>query len=261
MKDDDSKIKKILEQEFEKRHVSALLDNFLKSKRGYQEGNWETSVSKAGKFVEAVSKALLKYCGKQIPAQRNFKASIILRGLEQELKTIDDSIRIVIPKASIFVYEIANNRGARHDPDLVDPNEIDAGVVDVTISWILGELIRFSSKKNKNPTEARGLIEALTGKTFPFFEEIDDRFYVNINGLSATDVAMLVLYGRYPRRTEEEYLIDLVKRHNFSKNNANTAISRIRKYCDLNIDGYKLRGNGRIKAEYILDTSKKNAKT
>ena len=213
------------------------------------------SILKTAKFVEAITKALLRFCGKTLPRTRLFRAGNFLRDLEREPTSIDDTIRIVIPKSCLFIYEIANNRGARHDPDGVDPNEIDAGVVDVSISWILGELIRFSSKRNKNPEEARELVESLTGKTFPFFEEIDDKFYVNIRGLSAEKTALLILYGRYPRRTEEDFLCELVERHGFSYKNAKMALRRIKNLCDFDANGLKLRGLGREKAEQILDNT------
>jgi hypothetical protein len=249
----ESKIKAILEQKFDKVHVGSALKHFVAAKRKYQEGDWEGSISKSGKFVEAITKALLRFCGKILPKTRNFRVGNFLRNLEHEPVSIDDTIRLVIPKSCLFIYEIASNRGARHDSDGVDPNEIDAGVTDISISWILGELIRFSSRRNKDPEEARELVESLTGKTFPFFEEIEDRFYVNIDGLSAEKTALLILYGRYPRRTEEDLLRDLIERHGFSKKNAEMAFRRVKRLCDVDTNGLKLRALGRQRAEQILN--------
>ena len=248
------KVKAILEQKFDKVHVGSALKHFVASKKGYRESDWEDSISKAGKFVEAVTKALLRFCGKTLPATRNFRAGNLLHSLGQEPTSIDDAIRIVIPKCCLFIYEVANNRGARHDPDEIDPNEIDAGVVDVAISWVLGELIRFSSRRDKNPQEAQELVEALTGRTYPLFEEIDDRFYINIERLSAEKTALLILYGRYPRRTEEEFLFELVKNHGFSVENSRLALRRTKYLCDFNDQGWKLRGLGRQKADKILSS-------
>ncbi|MDP2926654.1 MAG: hypothetical protein Q8N65_00740 [bacterium] len=249
----ETKVKVILEQKFEKIHVEAALKHFVSSKRKYQESDWEGSISKSGKFVEAVTKALLKFCGKILPKTRNFRASSFLRNLECGSASVDDTIRIVIPKCCLFIYEIASNRGARHDSDEINPNEIDAGATDILNSWVLGELIRFSSKRNKNPEEARDLVEALTAKTYPFFEEIDGKFYININGLSAEKTATLILYGRYPRRTSENFLCELVERHGFSSKNAKMALKRTKYLCDTNATGLRLRGLGRQKAEKILD--------
>ena len=252
----NAKISAILEQKFDKVHIRAALSHFSAAKRKYQDGNWENSILKSGKFVEAVTKALLKFCGKTLPRIRNFHAGNFLRNLENEPTSIDDTIRIVIPKCCLFIYEIASNRGARHDPDGIDPNEIDARATDILNSWVLGELIRFSSRRNKNPREAQELVEALASKTYPFFEEIDDNFYVNMENLSAVKTALLILYGRHPRRTSEDFLCELVERHGFSSKNAKLAFIRIKYFCDINASGLKLRGLGRKKTEKILDDSR-----
>ncbi len=252
----EEKIKAILEQKFEKLYVDAILKHFIAAKMKYQEGDWEIAISKSGKFVEATTKALLRFCGKTLPKTRNFKAGISLRNLEQEPASIDDVIRIVIPKCCLFIYEIANNRGARHDPDDVDPNQIDAGVTDISISWILGELIRFSSQRNKDPQEVQELVDAFTGKTYPIFEEIEDRFYINIKGLSAKKIALLILYGLYPRRANEKLLRELVERHGFSSKNSEMAFRGIKYLCDIGGDGLRLRGLGRQEAEKILDENR-----
>jgi len=252
----EQKIKAILEQKFEKIHIEAALRHFVAAKGKYQEGDCEGPILKSGKFVEAVTKALLQFCGKTLPRLRQFHAGTSLRDFEREPASIDEAIRIVIPKCCLFIYEVASNRGTRHDPDGVDPNEIDAGVVDVSISWVLGELIRFSSKRDKNPTEAQELVEALAGKTYPFFEEIDGKFYVNIKRLSAGKTALLILYGRYPRRTEENFLRELVEKHGFSRKNAKMAFTRVKNLCDINVNGMKLRGLGRQKAEQVLSDNK-----
>jgi len=215
----------ILEQKFEKAHVVAILKHFVAAKIQYQEGDWETAILAAGKLVEATTKALLRFCGKILSRGRKFHAGTALRGLERESSSIDDTV-------------------------------IDAGVTDVSISWVLGELIRFSSKRNKNPKEAQELVEALTGKTYLIFEEINGRFYVNMDGLSAEKTALLILYGLYPSRIREDFLRESVMRHGFSKKNANMAFRRVKHLCDTDGTGLKPRGLGRQKAEKVLDESR-----
>ena len=248
----EGKIKAILEQKFEKIYVNAILRHFVAAKRGYQEGDWEDAIEKSGKFVEATTQALTRFCGKTLPKTRHFRAGTFLRNLEKEPATIDDAVRIVIPKCCLFIYEIANNRGARHDPDEVNPNEIDAGVTDVATSWTLGELIRFSSKRDKNPEEAQELVKALTGKIYPVFEEIEDRFYVNVSGLSAKKIALLILHGLYPKRIGEKSLRELIGRHGFSAKNSEMAFRNIKHLCDISASGLQLRGLGRQEAETVL---------
>ncbi len=141
--DRERKIKAILGQRFEKTHVSSILKHFTAAKGKYQDADWEGAISKSGKFVEATTKALMRFCGKTLPKTRHFHAGPFLRKLEQEPTSIDDTIRIVIPKSCLFVYEIASNRGARHDPDEVNPNEFEEidGRLYVNIEGISAEKI------------------------------------------------------------------------------------------------------------------------
>jgi hypothetical protein len=46
---------------------------------------------------------------------------------------LDDSIRLLIPRNCVFVYDIASN-SSRHDPDEIDPNKMDAIVVVQNVS-------------------------------------------------------------------------------------------------------------------------------
>ena len=105
----EQKIKAILEQKFEKIHIEAALRHFVAAKGKYQEGDCEGPILKSGKFVEAVTKALLQFCGKTLPRLRQFHAGTSLRDLEREPASIDEAIRIVIPKCCLFIYEVASN--------------------------------------------------------------------------------------------------------------------------------------------------------
>jgi hypothetical protein len=113
----DKEARKLLTQKFETRHIDACLKHFIATSEKYISEDWDGVALKAGKFVEAVTKALMIHCGKTLPAKaRQFKAGSELRALEQVNSSMySDAVRIVIPKACIFVYEIVNNRGGRHD--------------------------------------------------------------------------------------------------------------------------------------------------
>ncbi len=77
------------------------------------------SPPKAGKFVEATIKLLWVYCGKTLPARsKDLNASVYADKIIREVKITDvseDAIRLQIPRACIFIYDITSNRGARHD--------------------------------------------------------------------------------------------------------------------------------------------------
>src|SRR5437870_345669 len=96
---------------FRRNHVDALLRHFSGMAREFQKGEWEDCIAKSGKFVEAALKALLVHVGSTLPGGRSFKADVLINGLGQLAPAShDDSIRLTIPRACRFVYDIASNR-------------------------------------------------------------------------------------------------------------------------------------------------------
>jgi hypothetical protein len=244
--------KALLKQKFAMPHVDALLNHFSAAVEKYAVRDWDGVALKSGKFVEAVTKALMVYCGKTIGAARQFKAGQELRQLEGlPAAQHPETVRIVIPKACIFVYEVVNNRGGRHDAHDLDANEMDAKGIVPTISWVLAEMVRFCST-DADTASAMAVIQELTNKTYPYFEEIDGRAYVNIRGLKPGDIALLLLYRYYPQKIGRQQLIDLVVRHGHKKATVNTAVHRLKNLVDDDDGEWKLRALGRERAESLL---------
>ncbi len=244
-------IKNALKLVFASKHIDAVLKHFSSAIEKYQVQDWEGVCLKGGKFVEAVTKLLMVYCGKPLPATRSFSAGKELRSLEQ-LNSVgfNDTVRIVIPRGGIFIYEIVNNRG-RHDADEIDANEMDARLLIPAMSWVLGELLRFSTK-GTDPLTSMELIDSISNKTYPLFEDIEGRTYLNRNGIEPGNIALLILYFRYPKRTQRQELVDMVIRHGVKASTANVAVHRLKPYIDENDQGWKLRLTGKIKAEEII---------
>ncbi|MBU6482832.1 MAG: hypothetical protein KGS09_20110 [Nitrospirae bacterium] len=238
----------VLLQDFPAKHVKALLRHFSDSMKAFESGSWESCILKAGKFIEAVIKALAQYAKIELGNPRQFKVGNFTNKLGQlDASQFDDSIRLLIPRNCIFVYDIASNRGSRHDPTDIDPNKMDAIVVAQNIAWILAEMIRLSHKGALNPDNAANAVEGLMEKQYPDIEDIDGRLYVNREGLSATEIALLLLERRYPHRFNRNDLIATLVRNNFKEANARVAVSRVLKYVDDDGNGnLKLRTNGKI---------------
>lgn len=247
-----NQVKTLLVQKFDARHVDPSLKHFSAAIEKYVLRDWDGVALKAGKFVESITKALMVYCKRTISKPRDFKAGRELGQLANLPADIyPDVVRIVIPKACIFVYEVVNNRGGRHDAHDIDANEMDATGVVPIISWVLAEMVRFCST-DANTVTAAALIDELTNKTYPYFEEVDGRPYVNIKGLKPGEVAILLLYFVYPARINRQELVDMVTRHTGSKNAANTAVHRLKHLVDDDNGAWKLRGIGRQEADVLL---------
>jgi hypothetical protein len=248
----DEVAKTILTQKFEAKHIDACLRHFADAKEKFALEDWDGVALKAGKFVEATTKALMLRGGKSLPSTRQFKAGNELRQLEQLPAALhSDIIRIVIPKACVFIYEIVNNRGGRHDAGDIDANEMDAKAVIPLLSWVLAEMIRYCSAAHDTDA-AMELIEGLSNKVFPDFENVDGRPYVNIDKVGATDLALLLLYDSYPRRISRRALVDATKRHGINSSAAEVAVHRQKDVVDDDNGEWKLRAPGRQKAEQLL---------
>lgn len=255
---DVSDVERLLQATFDAKHVKAALKHFQAMATEFQQGAWEEAISKAGKFVEAILKALYVHVGRTLPPARQFKADRVINELGQLVTgTFDDTIRLTIPRATKFVYDIASNRGARHDPDEIDPNEMDARAVVSTTAWALAEMLRYSQKGAMNTHSVEELVASLTQRQYPLIEEVDGRVYFHIRGASARDVALLLLWHKHPGRMTKEELIAALMRHRFNRPNATMAVARIARFVDMDDNGrLRLLQPGLREAEQLIEAAR-----
>lgn len=243
-------IDQMLRDQFQAKHVLSLVRHFQSLVTDYQKQDWPDSIAKSGKFVEAVLKALWVHAGEDLPAGKDFKAGWIMDQVQNKVK-LRDSLRLTVNRSCRFVYEVASNRGGRHDADEIEANEMDAAAVVANCSWILGELVRYS-QKGMDLAQAKTVVEGITRRKYPFAEEIDGRIYVDI-ARSARETALLILYVSYPSRVSADALVEQVFRHGYKKSNSSTAVARIKTSVD-DLNGMlKLRNAGISEAERLID--------
>jgi hypothetical protein len=252
-----AQVKALLVTKFPAKHVGALLKHYDEATEKFSIDEWDGVALKVGKFVEAVTKSLVLYCGRTLPANaRHFSAGQELRRLEQQVdQSYGDVVRLVIPKACLFMYEVVNNRGGRHDPGEIDANEMDAKVIVPMMQWVLAELVRFCSV-GKDTSAAANLIDGITNKVYPAFEDLDGRTYVTGAGHSAPDVGLLLLHQKYPGRISRKDLVQSIVRHGQSDASAKMAVTRMSGLLDDVNGNLKLRLHGRQKAAELLKTRK-----
>lgn len=245
----------LLKPTFAAKHAGAAARHFDRMVEDFQKGDWEDSSAKAGKLIEAVVKALWVYVGETVPAGKAFSAGSIIDRLQNKpAGAAPERIRITIPRACRFAYEIASNRGARHDADEINANEMDARAVFSVCCWILAEMVSFS-QKGLDLAQAKSIVDGLMKRRFPFTEEIEGRVYVDI-GKSAPEVALLILWTVYPRRMDKAELERSITRHDYSAKNARIAVSRIARYIDDDGAGnLRLRNSGLKRAEGLVSAT------
>lgn len=221
-------IAKMIGDCFGPRYPPAMLDHFQAAVASFQVGDWEKATLRSGKFVESALKALWTHLGNPVPKSKDFKVDTVIRQLEQTPSAAaDDTIRLTIPRACRFIYEVASNRGTRHDPDEINPNRMDATTVVSLCAWILAEMLRYSQKGSLDPTRSADAVASLTDKKFPLIELVDGRAYFHVSKLSARDIALLSLWRVYPGRLNKKEVMEAVVRHRFSLANAKMAVSRL----------------------------------
>lgn len=247
-----ARAEKYLEAEFPTKHVRALIRHFVRMVGEFEKGEWEDSIAKAGKFTEAVLKALAVYAHLDPPTGRGFKVDKVINRLAQA-SAYDETIRLTIPRACRFVYDVASNRGGRHDPDEIDPNEMDANALVMNCSWVLAEMIRYSQRGAVDIKSAKQLVDALVKKKYPLIEEVEGRTYFHYKGLSALEVALLALAHEHPGRVAADELVSIVRRHKFSSANSRMAVQRIKRYADEDNEGrLRLLAPGLHRGEKIM---------
>jgi hypothetical protein len=205
-------------------------------------------------MVESVLKALWLLTGNTLPKARDFKVDVVIRELERLPRAAtDDSIRLTIPRMCRAIYDVASNRGARHDPDEIDPNIMDASVAASVCSWLLAEMVRYSQRGSVDPSTAKALVDALSQKRFSFIEDVDGRVYFHIKNLGARGTALLALWRAHPRRLSKHELMSTIERHGYSEENARMSLVRLRPLVDEDEKGsWKLLLPGIAEAETLI---------
>jgi len=247
---------RLLTPVFSQKHVAAMLRHFEGATEDFQRGEWEDSIAKGGKFIEAALKALAVSAGLTFPTGKGFKADTVINSLGGlPAGSADNTVRLTIPRACRFIYEIASNRGGRHDPDEIDPNEMDANVVAMNCSWILAEMIRHAQHGAVNTDDAKNIVDSLVKRKYPLIENVDGRMYFHLENASAHDIALVALAHCYPSRMAANDLVNLLKRHDFTEKNARVTLKRVKKFVDEDgHGGLRLLTPGLKKAEEIMSS-------
>ena len=82
----DRTVDEMLKEKFAgKKHVDAAVRHFGRMVQDYQQGEWDDANAKAGKFVEAVLKALVCEAGEKPASGKAFKAGTVLDTIDKKI--------------------------------------------------------------------------------------------------------------------------------------------------------------------------------
>jgi hypothetical protein len=174
-----------------------LLDTYREIASNFAEHRWEPSELNGGKFCEVVHTILdgaISGTFAAAPSKpANMKdACLALEKNSATGKPGDRSLRVLLPRMLLPLYEIRNNRGVGHVGGDVDPNLMDATAVYSMTSWIMAELIRVFHQVTT--AEAQEAVDALSERKLPLIWSPGTSRRVLDTKMSATDQTLLLLH-------------------------------------------------------------------
>jgi hypothetical protein len=177
----------------------------------FRQARWEPSELNGGKLCEIVYTILSGYVdgafAKKPSGPRNMPDAC--RALEKAPKSFPHSVRILMPRMLIALYDVRNNRGVGHAGGDVDPNHMDAVVVLQMSKWLVAELVRIFH--GVDTTTAAQIVDALVEREVPIVWAVDeDRKRILSPKMSRPDKTLLLLY-QTPGPVKEETLAGWVE--------------------------------------------------
>jgi hypothetical protein len=179
---------------------SKIVGSYLEVKHRYAKSvhdeSWDTSGLSAGKYCESVLRFLQnELTGSYTPFNQhiaNFADEC------RKLVTLPknsglESLRIIIPRALVFLYTLRGKRGIGHIGGDVEANEIDSVTVVRVCDWVFCELIRIYHGLSLE--EAQGIVDSISIRNIPEVWEIAGKKRVLRDGLNYKQKTLLLVYS------------------------------------------------------------------
>lgn len=184
-----------------------LIDRFNEIQKNFRSNHYEPSELNAAKFCEVVLRVLQWHAnagGGYLPVDkhvRNFSQSCSVFEGNTDL---DDSVRFHIPSLMKSVHGIRNKRGVGHIHSTINPNHMDAVLVERVCAWIMSELIRIFDATDIQGAVAQ--VEALCDFPTPLVWIIGSKRRILKVGLSYKDKVLVLLLSEFPKPVMEDEL-------------------------------------------------------
>ncbi len=176
-----------------------LLEKYREISTNFLERRWTPAELEGGKLAEiifTIVEGRLSGAYALAPHKpENFaRACRAIENLPADAARPDDhSIRILVPRMLVALYDIRNNRSVGHIGGDVDPNEADATVVHSISSWLVSELVRIY---HGLPIDAaQKVVEALVERKVPLVWEIGGKKRVLNPAIDKNKQTLLLLYS------------------------------------------------------------------
>ncbi len=175
---------------------SRLVQSYLDLKKNAMETRFDAAGLATGKFCEVVLRFLQqKIYGMFTPFGTKIKnyADECKRLVIAPTTSGNESERVVLPRALLFLYTMRNKRGIGHIGGDVDANGIDIATMAKIADWIVCELIRINHGLSLE--EAQDLVDSISVRQLPTIWDVAGKKRILKDGLRARDQALLLLYS------------------------------------------------------------------
>ncbi|MEK7650395.1 MAG: hypothetical protein AAB364_00805 [Patescibacteria group bacterium] len=156
-----------------------LIQSYQEIAKNYAEHRWEPAELNGGKFCECVYTIVNGCINATFPTRPSKPPNMrdacqaLERTPSNSARVGDQSLRILIPRMLLPLYEIRNNRGVGHVGGDVDPNFLDATSVLAMASWVLAELVRIFH--GVSTEEAQEAVDVLVERKHPLIWNVEDK--------------------------------------------------------------------------------------
>ncbi len=198
-----------------------IFDSYTEVKRGHRESasgaGLDAAGLSAGKFCESVIR-LLQYeltgsnvkFGKHIPNFPDACRKLVVL----DASTGPESLRVLIPRALVFLNTMRGKRGIGHVGGDIEANSIDLATIVRVCDWVLCELVRVY---HSLPIEdAQAVVDSLATKQLPDVWEVGGTKRILRTGLNYKQKVLLLLYSQPESAALAEELFEWSEHSNVS---------------------------------------------
>ncbi len=196
----------------EKTFRSRIVKTYSDVKKNFSEYRFESAGMSGGKFAETV----LRFLQKELTGTYTPFTQPITNFADECRKLVslpqtagNESQRVVLPRALLFIYTLRNKRGIGHVGGDVDANKSDATTIARVADWIMCELIRIYHSLSLEDAEA--LVHSVSTRNIEDIWEIAGKKRVLRPDLSTKDKCLLLVYSCIDAGVAAEDLCDWVK--------------------------------------------------
>lgn len=178
---------------------SRIVKSYLEIKKRYRESLYTTSFDSVGLSAGKLAESVLRFLQQFLTNSYTPFGTHIKNFPDECRKLVQlptnsglESLRVVIPRALVFLYTLRGKRGIGHVGGDVEANAIDIATIVRTSDWITCELIRIFHKLSLE--EAQAMVDALSTRSIPDIWEVAGKRRILRTDLDYKQQVLLLTY-------------------------------------------------------------------